>query len=114
MNHWKIFGISWFLISLVIISYLIFMGLEQGVSFTYMSQGCKQTVDDFKILAQIFPKSFSKKDIIYILRKQYPDELIVEDSMSVQIKGLRFDFNNDNKLTLINIKAYYELSTESK
>jgi len=114
MNHCKIFAISWLLVSLIIISYLIFMGIEQGVSFTYMSQGYKETIDDLEILGQIFPKSYSKKDITYILRIHYPNELIIEDSMSIRIKGLRFDFNDDGRLIKINTRAQYELNNKPK
>jgi hypothetical protein len=110
MNNWKIFGISWLLVSLLIISYLVSNCLDQGISFTYMSQGYKNTIDDLEILGQIFPNWYSKKDITYILRNQYPNELIVEDSMSVRIKGLRFDFNDNSKLIKINTRAYYEFN----
>jgi len=48
-----------------------------------------------------------RKDFVYILRKRYPDVLIVGDSSCVQMKGLRFEFSRAGMLMKIKM-AYYD------
>ncbi|MDH5631751.1 MAG: hypothetical protein OEZ10_02025 [Gammaproteobacteria bacterium] len=80
--------------------------LDQGISITYMSQGYEDTEADLERLAKLYPKSaHSKKDILYLLRKQNPDGFIVETQCTIQIHGLRFEFNNKGKLLNITVQA---------
>ena len=67
-----------------------------------------------EIISKVFPKNYLKKDIIYILRKNYPKALIVEDPMTVQIEGLRFEFDKSGKLININPRARYEVYENQK
>ena len=93
-------------ISIIVVLFLGYAVLDQSVTITYMSQGYEDTEEDLNRLATLFPKEpYSKKDIVYILRKTYPEALIIEDDCTVKLRGLRFEFNKEGKLISINTKA---------
>jgi len=80
-----------------------------------MTQGYSDTKQDFQRLAEIYQKDkYTKKDIVYILRKHSPDAFIVETACYVQVRGLRFEFATDGKLTNIETRATFVPAPECK
>jgi uncharacterized protein YpmS len=106
---------AFFISIAVFVTVIVFMGyglLDQGITITYMSDGYERTENDLNRLAEIFPKNYNKKDILYLLRKNNPDAFIVEDECAVQINGLRFEFDQNGKLKNINTRAEYSSEYE--
>ena len=81
--------------------------LDQSITITYMSEGYEKTERDLKRLATIFPNDYDKKDILFLLRKKNPDAFIVENDCTVQLNGLRFEFDGNGRLKNINTRAEY-------
>ena len=105
-NKWRIAFLATFAASLPVIVFLGYLTIDQGVTVTYMSQGYAETKDDLSRLAKIFPKStYSKNDILFLLRKNDPRAFIVETPCTIQLQGLRFEFNEQDKLMNITTQA---------
>ncbi|WP_146083321.1 hypothetical protein [Methylobacter tundripaludum] len=106
INKWKwAFFISTALL-ISAVAFLLYAVMDQGVTITYMSQGYGDTEKDLERLAKVFPKDvYSKKDIVYLLRREYPEAFIVERKCTVQLRRLRFEFSETGKLIDINTKA---------
>ena len=99
-------------VCLAVIVFMAYGLLDQGITITYMSDGYERTEKDLDHLAGIFPKNYDKKDILYLLRKNNPDAFIVEDKCTVQLNGLRFEFDQNGKLKNINTRAEYSSEYE--
>ena len=98
MNKWKIS----FLICLVvlIISNLFWMYslLDSGVSQTYQQVTIDEQDQVINSLGELIvkgAKEYSKKDILYLLRKSKPNEFIVEDKNKIIFEGTEFLFKDD-------------------
>lgn len=112
-NKWKWAFLGSVVISGPVIVFLLYTILDQGLTITYMTEGYQDTEQSLQRLATIFPKeTLTKKDIVYLLRKTNPEAFIVENECTVQLRGLRFKFNNDDKL--ININTNAEASPEKE
>jgi len=98
----------------IVTAFMAYGLLDQGITITYMSNGYERTEKDLNRLAEIFPKNYNKKDILYLLRKNNPDAFIVEDECTVQLAGLRFEFDQNGKLKNINTRAEYSSEYECK
>jgi hypothetical protein len=95
-------------VSLPLIAFLVYGIIDQAVTITYMSQGYEDTIKDLEVLASAFPRDrYNKKDIVVVLRRENPDAFIVESACSVQLNGVRFDFNKNGSLSAINSRAQY-------
>lgn len=100
---------------LTICAFLLYVVIDQSVTITYMSQGYDDTEKDLERLAATFPKdTYTKKDVVYVLRQENPDAFIVEGECTVQLRGLRFEFSLEGKLININTKAEYSNEYECK
>ena len=108
-RKWKIAFFTTLIISLPTVAFLGYGFVDQAVTISYMSQGYKETVSDLKRLGKIFPiDTYAKKDILVLLRQNNPDAFIVETKCRIQLNGLRFEFDEHNKLININTRAQYE------
>ena len=100
-------------ISLPVIAFLLYGIIDQGVTITYMSEGYEQTKKDLEVLASAFPLDrYNKKDIVTVLRRKNPDAFIVETVCTVQLAGIRFDFDKSGALSAINSRAQYASEKE--
>jgi len=107
-NRWKWAFWGSITILLPIVAILLYAVVDNIVTIDYMTQGYSETKQDFRRLADIYPKNtYTKKDIVYILRQHSPDAFIVETECNVQIDGLRFEFTKDNKFTNIETRATF-------
>ncbi|MET0123393.1 MAG: hypothetical protein ABW124_20335 [Candidatus Thiodiazotropha sp. 6PLUC9] len=105
-NKWKWAFLTSVALSFVAIVFLLYAVIDQGVTITYMSQGYSDSEKDLQRLAAVFPKeAYSKKDLVYLLRRENPDAIIVDSKCAVQLRGLRFEFSENGKLININTKA---------
>jgi hypothetical protein len=105
-RKWRIVIFVALAVALAAIPVLLHGMLDQAVTITHMSDGYFRTEKDFKTLAQAFPRDrYRKKDIVVILRRIDPQGFIVETRCSVQLNGLRFEFNARDELVGINTKA---------
>jgi len=72
-----------------------------------MQEGYRTTEEDLAVLMRISPdlkKVSSKKDLLYVLRKHYPDALIAETDNSLSIGQLEFLFSDKGELIEIRRK----------
>jgi len=101
INKWKwAFFISTALL-ISAVAFLLYAVMDQGVTITYMSQGYGDTEKDLERLAKVFPKDvYSKKDIVYLLRREYPEAFIVEGKCTVQLRGLRLSLAKQGNLLI--------------
>jgi hypothetical protein len=110
-SSWRLAFFAALTIGVVIIALLAYGILDQAVTITHRSDGHSRTEKDLKTLASIFPRDrYSKKDILALLRKRDPKGFIVEKPCTVQLNGLRFEF--DNKARLVNVNTQAETSPD--
>jgi hypothetical protein len=106
VQKWRLALIVITVIAIACIGFLSYIALDASVTISDMTRGRSDTEKSLKRLAQIFPKdSYSKKDVLYLLKKDNPGAFIVESQCAVQIDGLRFEFDTSGKLININTKA---------
>lgn len=102
-RQWRIAFFSLLAGALLGIGVLLYGIVDQGITITYMSEGYAQTKQDLSVLAAAFPRDgYNKKDIVTILREQNPDAFIVETECTVELNGLRFEFDDQGSLVGIN------------
>lgn len=103
MANWKIaFFIS--IITLVISNiFWLYTTVDHSVSYGYQNVSLREQMKTSEILSSLIIKGsqqYSKKDILYILRKQNENAFIVEEENIIIINSIRFLFKN-NKLIKI-------------
>ena len=107
-NRWRIAFFLALGVTLPLSGCLAYLLMDQAVSHTYMKDGYDGTVRDLDALATVFPKDrYKKRDLVSILRQHYPGALIVETACSVQLDGLRFDFDESHRMIGIVSRAEY-------
>jgi len=103
---WQIAFFAALVIGVAIIALLVYSVMDQAVTITHMSDGYSRTENDLKTLGDAFPRDrYSKKDVLVVLRKLDPKGFIVETKCTVQLNGLRFEFDNKGRLVNVNTKA---------
>ncbi|MES2820875.1 MAG: hypothetical protein V4812_18025 [Pseudomonadota bacterium] len=112
LNRWKI---AFFSLLSVFVSAIAIFGycfIDMAYTMASMNDGYDRTVKDLERLSIIFPKEiYDKKDILHLLRKNNKEEFIVETDCKIQLDGLRFEFNEADKLIGINTRGEYESET---
>lgn len=104
MKNWK--SAFFICLSLLIISnvYLFYQLLDSGITITYTSDTMEKQDEVIEILGEIIVsegKDYSKKDILFLLRQNYPNGFIVEDSNTVCYEGVEFRFKQDSLVDVI-------------
>jgi hypothetical protein len=103
---WRVAFFAALAIGVVIIALLAYGILDQAVTITHMSDGYSRTEKDLKTLGSVFPRDrYNKKDILVLLRKLDPKGFIVETRCTVQVDGLRFEFDGKGRLVNVNTQA---------
>ena len=97
-NKWKIafFTCLTLLITLFVCS--AYMIIDQGVSYSYLSDTLYRKDQDLKLMADIYPKNTSQKDLVFILRQARPDGIIVEKDKLVHINEISFEFSDNDTI----------------
>lgn len=106
MKNWKTaFFVC--LVALVISNgYLSFQLLDEGITNTYKSETMEKQDEALRLLGEIIVeegKTYTQKDILFLLRQKYEDGFIVEDSNSVSYQGIKFLFENDSLVSIQDI-----------
>jgi hypothetical protein len=106
MNKWRSAFFVTLVLSLLGIGGLAYRVIDQATTLTYVTDGYGRTEKDLQVLADTFPRdTYTRKDIVVVLRKIDPKAFIVETKCAVQLNGLRFEFNATGQLMGINPKA---------
>src|SRR4030095_4260127 len=103
-NPYKIAFFLLLFIFLGVGAFLVYSNLDQGVSLTYLRVGYEDTEEDLKALMGLFPaaaKNFSRKDLVYLLRKNHPEAFIVEEPSKVAVGFLEFEFDSYGALARV-------------
>jgi hypothetical protein len=105
-HKWRTAFFVTVIIAVLLVAFLGYSVIDQAVTITYMSDGYSRTEKDLKTLGDAFPRDrYSKKDIVVLLRKIDPQGFIVETNCTVQLNGLRFEFDGKGRLVGVNTKA---------
>lgn len=102
-NRWKF--AFWIVVPLLTLC-LVFAAytiIDNGITNTYMKVGFEDTVKAYSALARVFPKNYSKKDIVFLLRKSQPDMLISEEKTKVRCDAGIFYFDQAGNLEKISL-----------
>ena len=98
LNKWKVS----FFVCLIAFSatcvLLIYNTIDVGISYTYLEQSNDEILHANKVLGNLIVKGgkeYSQKDFLYILRQEYPKELIVEEGNKIIMGWNVFVFRDD-------------------
>jgi len=107
-NKWRIAFFVVLGVTIPSLGYLAYLVMDVAVTHSYMKDGYDATTRDLSALGVIFPKDrYKKKDIASLLRQQHPGALIVETGCSVQMDGLLFYFDENERMVDIETRAEY-------
>ena len=103
---WRTAFFATALLAVLAVAFLGYSVIDQAVTLTYVSEGHWRTEKDLKTLGDAFPRDrYDRKDIVVVLRKIDPQGFIVETRCTVQLNGLRFEFDSKGRLVRINTRA---------
>ena len=97
MNKWKVAFFVSFAISISVVAVLLYGMLDQGISFTYLEVSYDDQVKANKVLGNLIVEGgqeYSQKDLLHLLRQEYPDAFIVESDNKVSMGPNSFVFEN--------------------
>lgn len=94
------------LISIIIIGLLVYGIIDQSVTLSYTEVGMQDLENDLLVLKSLTPelsKTLDKKDILFILRKNNPKIIIIENNNEIDVGQLRFIFKSNK---LVEVKKF--------
>ena len=97
MNKWKL---AFFLsLPLLILSVLfsLYLLVDNGTAYTYLEVSYNDQVQANEVLGNLIiqgGQQYNQKDLLHLLRQQYPDAFIVEESSSIKMGSNIFEFEN--------------------
>ncbi|MHB8131666.1 MAG: Imm58 family immunity protein [Mobilitalea sp.] len=98
MNKWKIAFFCCLVLFIASSAFFIYSVIDQGVSYTYLKVSYDEQVEANKVLGNLIVKGgqkYSQKDILYLLRQEYPKAFIVEEKNTISIGANKFEFEKD-------------------
>jgi len=98
MNKWKISFFCCLILFILSSGYLIYAFIDQGISYNYLKVSCDEQDEANKVLGNLIVKGgqkYSQKDILHLLRQEYPKAFIVEDKNIISIGPNKFEFENE-------------------
>ncbi len=103
-RRWRagFFAVLAVLIAVVIAS--LYALLDQGVSYTYLSDELRYVESDFAVLRHVVPtlrQGDTRADVLTLLRRQNPEALISSTDSTVSIGALVFRFGTDGRLRAV-------------
>ena len=103
MNKWKIsFFVCLFLL-VISSTILIYNTIDLGISYTYLEVSYDDQIEANKVLGNLIVqggKEYTQKDLLHLLRLEYPDAFIVEEEQKILMGPNSFEFEN-NKLVRV-------------
>ena len=91
-----------------LVCFLAYLVIDQAVTLSYISDSTDSMAEDYRTLAAAFPRDrYDKKDILTVLRRNAPTAFIVETKCTVELEGVRFEFNSAGQLVGINSQAEF-------
>ena len=104
MKHWKTAFFVCLILLVVSNVYLYFQLLDSGITNTYTSDTIEKQDEAIRLLGKIIVeegKVYSQKDVLFLLRQKYPNGFIVEDSNTVSYEGIKFKFEQDSLVDVV-------------
>jgi hypothetical protein len=98
MNRWKVAFFTSVAVSLCAVAYLIFEMAELGISYGYLQAGRDDLATSNRVLGQLVVsggQDYSQKELLHLLRQEYPGAFIVEEGDTIRIGPNTFVFEND-------------------
>jgi len=98
MNKWKIAFFCCLVFLIASIIFFIYSTIDQSISYTYLKDSYDEQVKANKVLGNLIVKGsqkYSQKDILYLLRQEYPKAFIVEEKNIINIGSNKFEFEKD-------------------
>jgi len=104
LRRWRagFFGLLALFIAVILVG--AYALLDQGVSYTYLSDELQYVTDDFAIVRRVAPtlrEGDTRPDVLALLRRQNPQAIISSTDSTVTIGALVFRFEDDGRLTAI-------------
>lgn len=98
MKRWKLAFISCVIVLFVTNGLWAYAWLDQGVTIMYrdaVNSEQAQAIQDLGGLIVNGASSYSKKDLLHLLRQAKPEAFIVDNGDTVSYEGIRFRFSDD-------------------
>ena len=98
MNKWKVAFFFSFFLFLTSSILLVFLALDNGTSYTYLQISLDDQVNSNKVLGNLIVQGgqeYTQKDLLHLLRLEYPKEFIVEDGNIIKMNSNSFEFHKD-------------------
>lgn len=105
MKTYKLLFFVTLLASFLMIGFLFFTILDQGVTITHQRDSYELLNKDANIIATVFPRGTNKKELLFLLRKTYTDETITEKKDRILISCLSFQFKENNLLSKVSLQG---------
>ncbi|MEP1150345.1 MAG: hypothetical protein ABJH08_01345 [Balneola sp.] len=103
MKKWKTLFFSSLVLLVVTNLFWLYEAIDTGVSQTYQQDSFEKQERVIEILGDIIvegAQNYSKVDILFLLRQNYPDGFIVEEENKVIYEGIYFEFKNDSLVSI--------------
>lgn len=103
-NWWKIGFFTMAAACLAVIAIGTYMLLDAGVTITYMQQGYADANRDLSAMSSLVDHSFvgvAKTEMIPLLQKAYPGDLVKDEGQQVMAGQLTFQFDEAGKFVRI-------------
>ena len=103
-RRWRasFFALLAFWILTVVVS--LYAVVDQGVSYTYLSDELGYVESDFAVLRRLAPtlrQGDTRADVLALLRRQNPEALISSTESTVSVGALVFRFGADGRLSAV-------------
>jgi len=96
VNKWKVAFFFSFILFLISSFLLVFLALDNGTSYTYLKVSLDEQVSSNKVLGNLIVKGgqeYTQKDLLHLLRLEYPKEFIVEEGDIIKMNANSFEFH---------------------
>lgn len=101
-RHWRTACICFAGLVIAVAAAALYVVIDQGVTITYMQDEGRHIDDDFAALRALIPaisKDISQRDLLVLLRRGNPKDVIFEEGKVIRIGQLEFHFDEKDTLT---------------
>lgn len=103
-RRWRLAFLLLLPLSLLSTGFLVYAGVDQGITASYMKADSRDTHEDLAVLRELLPElspNASRSAVLTTLRHQHPKALITATDSTVGVGGLVFRFGRDGHLRAI-------------
>ena len=103
-KRWRLAFLVLLPLSLLSTGFLVYAGVDQGVTAAYRETDSRDTHEDLAVLRELLPElspHASRGAVLATLRRQHPKALITATDSTVGIGGLVFRFAGDGHLRAV-------------